>query len=73
MKEVHRFKRDKTGEVAKQQLKEMKVGSYVMIYKEDQGYEVFNLRDVFKNVLREDLSSLNFSLGDVAHSAVHMC
>ena len=31
---------------------------------------VCNLKDVFKSVLREDLSSLNFSLGDVAHAAL---
>ena len=74
MKEVQGHKeRDKTVEVAKKQCKEMKVGSYMMIYKEGQGYGVYNLKDVFKNALREDLSSLNFSLGDVAHSAVHVC
>ena len=73
MKEMQGVLGDKTVEVAKQQCREMIVGSYMLIYKEDQGYEVNNLKDVFKNVLREDLSSLNFSLGDVAHSAVHVC
>ena len=64
-------KRIKTVEVARKQCKEMIVGSYVtMFYKGDQGY---NLKDDFKTVLREDLSSLNFSLGDVAHSALHVC
>ena len=73
MKEMQGVVGDKTVEVAKQQCREMIVGSYMLIYKEDQGYEVNNLKDVFKNVLIEDLSSLNFSLGDVAHSAVHVC
>ena len=68
MKEVQGFKRDKTVEVAKQQCKELVVGSY--IYKEDQGHEVYYMRDVFKNVLRDALSSLNFSSGNVAHAAL---
>jgi hypothetical protein len=68
MKEVQGFKRDKTVEVAKQQCKEMVVGIY--IYKEDQGHEVNYMKDVFKSILREAFSSLNFSLGDVAHAAL---
>ena len=71
MKEVQGFKRDKTVEVAKQQCKELVVGIY--IYKEDQGHEVYYMRDVFKNVLREALSSLNFSSGNVAHAALCSC
>ena len=59
MKEEQGFKRAKTVEVARQQCKELVVGVY--IYEEDQSHEVCYLRDVFKNVLGEDLSSLNFS------------
>ena len=68
MKEVQGFNRDKTVEVAKQQCKEMVVGIY--IHKEDQGHEVNYMKDVFKSILREAFSSLNFSLGDVAHAAL---
>ena len=58
-KEEQGLKRAKTVEVARQQWKGLVVGVY--IYEEDQSHEVCYLRDVFKNVLREDLSSLNFS------------
>ena len=68
MNEVQGFQREKTVEVAKQQCKELVVGIY--IYKEDQGHEVYYISDVFKNVLREALSSLNFSSGNVAHAAL---
>ena len=68
MKEVQGFKRDKTVVVAKQQCKELVVG--INIYKEDQGHEVNYMKDVFKSILREAFSSLNFSLGDVAYTAL---
>ena len=45
-----------------QREKTVEVGDY--IYEEDQGHEVF------KNVLREAFSFLNFSLGDVAHAVL---
>ena len=67
-KEVQGFKRDKTVEVAKRQCQEMVVVIY--IYKEDEGHEVDCLKDVFKSILSEGFSSLNFSLGDVAHAAL---
>ena len=59
MKDVQGFKRAKTVEVARQQCKEQVVWLY--IYEEDQGHEVCYMRDVIKNILREALSSLNFS------------
>ena len=67
MKDMQGFKRCKTVEVARKQCREMIVGSYMMFYNGDQGY---NLKDDFKTVLREDLSPLNFSSGDVAHAAL---
>ena len=67
MKEMQGFKRE-TVEVAKRQCQEMVVVIY--IYKEDEGHEVDCLKDVFKSILSEDFSSLNFSLGDVAHAAL---
>ena len=68
MKEMQGFKRERTVEVAKRQCQEMVVVIY--IYKEDEGHEVDCLKDVFKSILSEDFSSLNFSLGDVAHAAL---
>ena len=58
----------KTVEVAMHQCKEL-VGIYT-IYEEDQSHEVYYKREIFKNILREALSSLNFSWGDVAHAAL---
>ena len=68
MEEMQGDKRVKTVEVAREQCKELVVGIY--IYKEDQGHEVNNMKDVFKSVLREAFPSLNFSSGDVAHAAL---
>ena len=67
MKEMQGFKRE-TVEVAKRQCQEMVVVIY--IYKEDEGHEVDCLKDVLKSILSEGFSSLNFSLGDVAHAAL---
>ena len=68
MNEVQGVQREKYVEVAKKQCRELVVGDY--IYEEDQGHEVNYMKDVFKSILREAFSSLNFSLGDVAHAAL---
>ena len=68
MNEGQGVQREKYVEVAKKQCRELVVGDY--IYEEDQGHEVNYMKDVFKSILREAFSSLNFSLGDVAHAAL---
>jgi hypothetical protein len=68
MNEVQGVQREKYVEVAKKQCRELVVGDY--IYEEDQGHEVNYMKDVFKSILREAFSSLNLSLGDVAHAAL---
>jgi hypothetical protein len=57
MKEVKGVLGEKTVKVAKQQCMEMIVGSYMLIYKKDQGYKMNNLKDVYKNLERSSLFS----------------
>jgi len=68
MKEMQGMQWGMTVELAMHQCKEL-VGIYT-IYEEDQGHGVYFKREIFKNILREALSSLNFSSGDVAHAAL---
>ena len=65
MKGVQMMKVVKTVEVARTWCKKKVVGYYRL-----ELYEVVYYKVVDYKVLRKDLSSLNFSLGDVAHAAL---